>query len=248
MRRQPGGTHRIASPAGSRCGGTGGPARPRDTRGTRTGRGSSRPQAGQRACVGLFRREEEWGVRGLGIPKITDFGLAKRMDVTSSETRTEQIMGTPSYMAPNRPRGKAGKSDRPPTFTRWCDSVSLADGPPPLSGRGRNRDDAAGGRGRASASASGPAHRARRSRNNLSQVFSKSNRPSVTRARPRSPTICGGFWLTSRFWPNRSPGGGDEMVAAPARDCRPDWRERLGRSLTAGGSFAVRVATGAGTR
>jgi Protein kinase domain/Cache domain len=52
-------------------------------------------------------REEEWGVRGLGIPKITDFGLAKRMDVTSSETRTEQIMGTPSYMAPEQAKGQS---------------------------------------------------------------------------------------------------------------------------------------------
>jgi hypothetical protein len=51
--------------------------------------------------------EEEWGVRGLGIPKITDFGLAKRMDVTSSETRTEQIMGTPSYMAPEQAKGQS---------------------------------------------------------------------------------------------------------------------------------------------
>jgi hypothetical protein len=43
----------------------------------------------------------------LGIPKITDFGLAKRMDVTSSETRTEQIMGTPSYMAPEQAKGQS---------------------------------------------------------------------------------------------------------------------------------------------
>jgi serine/threonine protein kinase len=55
----------------------------------------------------FFGREEEWGVRGLGIPKITDFGLAKRMDVSSSETRTEQIMGTPSYMAPEQAKGQS---------------------------------------------------------------------------------------------------------------------------------------------
>jgi hypothetical protein len=52
-------------------------------------------------------REEEWGVRGFGIPKITDFGLAKRMDVPSSQTRTEQVMGTPSYMAPEQAKGQS---------------------------------------------------------------------------------------------------------------------------------------------
>ncbi len=52
-------------------------------------------------------REEQWGVRGFGIPKITDFGLAKRMDIPSSQTGTEQVMGTPSYMAPEQAKGKS---------------------------------------------------------------------------------------------------------------------------------------------
>ena len=40
-----------------------------------------------------------------GTPKITDFGLAKRVDVDSSQTRTGSLMGTPSYMAPEQARG-----------------------------------------------------------------------------------------------------------------------------------------------
>ena len=32
-----------------------------------------------------------------GTPKITDFGLAKRLEVDDSQTQTGQIMGTPSY-------------------------------------------------------------------------------------------------------------------------------------------------------
>jgi hypothetical protein len=52
-------------------------------------------------------RAEEWGMPGFGIPKITDFGLAKRMDVPSSQTRTEHVMGTPSYMAPEQAKGQS---------------------------------------------------------------------------------------------------------------------------------------------
>jgi eukaryotic-like serine/threonine-protein kinase len=40
-----------------------------------------------------------------GIPRITDFGLAKRLESDSRQTETGQIMGTPSYMAPEQASG-----------------------------------------------------------------------------------------------------------------------------------------------
>ena len=40
-----------------------------------------------------------------GVPKITDFGLAKRLDSDSKQTESGQIMGSPSYMAPEQARG-----------------------------------------------------------------------------------------------------------------------------------------------
>ena len=40
-----------------------------------------------------------------GTPKITDFGLAKRIESDSKQTRTGSLMGTPSYMAPEQARG-----------------------------------------------------------------------------------------------------------------------------------------------
>ncbi len=41
-----------------------------------------------------------------GNPKVTDFGLAKRLESESGLTRTGAVMGTPSYMPPEQAAGK----------------------------------------------------------------------------------------------------------------------------------------------
>jgi serine/threonine protein kinase/DNA-binding SARP family transcriptional activator len=41
-----------------------------------------------------------------GTPKVTDFGLAKRLDAGAHQTASGAVIGTPSYMAPEQARGR----------------------------------------------------------------------------------------------------------------------------------------------
>ena len=45
-----------------------------------------------------------------GTPKVSDFGLARRLGVEAGLTRTGTAVGTPSYMAPEQARGKSNSA------------------------------------------------------------------------------------------------------------------------------------------
>ena len=55
-----------------------------------------------------------------GEPKITDFGLVRRLDDADELTRSGCIVGTPIYMAPNRPRAQGMPALRTSTASEFC--------------------------------------------------------------------------------------------------------------------------------
>jgi tetratricopeptide (TPR) repeat protein/tRNA A-37 threonylcarbamoyl transferase component Bud32 len=69
------------------------------------------------------------------VPKITDFGLAKRLEDDEGQTHTGQVMGTPSYMAPEQARGET-KLAGPPAdiYSLGAILYEMLTGRPPFKG------------------------------------------------------------------------------------------------------------------
>src|SRR5262249_55423070 len=68
-------------------------------------------------------------------PKITDFGLAKRLDVESGQTRTGAMLGTPHYVAPEQAEGKTGEvGPAADTYSLGIILYEMLTGRPPFQG------------------------------------------------------------------------------------------------------------------
>ncbi len=70
-----------------------------------------------------------------GTPKITDFGLAKRLEGGPGQTQSGAIMGTPSYMAPEQARGEIIRIGPPAdVYALGAILYEIVSGRPPFKG------------------------------------------------------------------------------------------------------------------
>ena len=87
---------------------------------------------------GILHRDIKPGnilVDKMGEPHLTDFGLARLVETESTVTRTKEVMGTPSYMAPEQAAGEHTKVSRATdVYGLGAVLYQLLTGHPPFAG------------------------------------------------------------------------------------------------------------------
>ena len=76
-----------------------------------------------------------------GEPHLTDFGLARLVETESTVTRTMEVLGTPSYMAPEQAVGNNAAVARPQMWMEVAQFFTIADRSAAVCRRNNVRDD-----------------------------------------------------------------------------------------------------------
>jgi eukaryotic-like serine/threonine-protein kinase len=114
-----------------------------------------------------------------GEPHLTDFGLARLIETESTVTRTLEVLGTPSYMAPEQAVGNnAAVSSATDVYGLGAVLYQLLTGQPPFAG-GTTYDDQATLGCRAAATAPVKSENRSRSQHNLPQVSRERSKASL---------------------------------------------------------------------
>ena len=106
-----------------------------------------------------------------GVPKVTDFGLAKRLEADEGQTQTGQVLGTPSYMAPEQARGDT-KAVGPAADIYALGTIlyEMLTGRPPFKGASAMDDRQASDRDRSGLAVAHPVPHPARPRDHLHEM------------------------------------------------------------------------------